>query len=267
MVYSTPNPYRCGVFVYSSQGLTRTSIQISIGSTLSFCEDVGMAAPGENPAKRKENMAKTYSDLFVKYLNETCDYPRSALRTNTYKYDGKEYDRVEVTHDGYVVQAFVLMSEDHCSRLPKFPFYRTYSQWNYSGNNTPPACNVAVFNKEEKTWEIHSSSDLRHERTDKDFLNYDAAVKRFKDRFFFCGNKKLMKRVRLLSIVGIIIVILYVVAYSLSINGALRGVQIPMNSVMSKLLILIVVLLLLPPLIPYLKIKYNGLSVEVNQDN
>ena len=212
-------------------------------------------------------MAARYRDLFVKYLCGTCGYQEDTIRTNIYKYDGKEYDRVEVLFKGYVIQAFVLMSEERCRTLPKFPFYRTYSQWNYSGNNTPPACNVAVYNTVKREWEIHSSSDLRHERIDKEFLNYEAAVKRFNERFFFFGNKKLLKRVRFLSILGIILVTLYVAAYILSVNGIIGGVQIPMNSVISGLLILIVVLLLLPPLIPYLKIKYNGLSIEVNQDS
>ncbi len=207
----------------------------------------------------------SYTELFVKHLHKKCKYPKEVIRINTYKYYGKEYGRVEVFSEGYVIQAFVLMSEDHCRSLDKFPFYRTYSQWNDYGRLTPPACNVAV-NKGGEEWEIHSSSDLRHEITDPYFLNYDKAVERFNKRLNFFGSKKLMGRVSILSYIALGVVLLYVAVYLLSINGHLSGFTIPMDSVFVGILILVVILILLPPLIPYLKIKYGDISMEVNPE-
>lgn len=211
-------------------------------------------------------MNTKYVDLFVEYLQKDCGYRERNLRTNIYKYDGKEYGRVEVLSDGYVIQAFVLMSAEHCRSLDKFPFYRTYSQWNDCGRLTPPACNVVVYVSGKDDWEIHSSSDLRHEITDLEFLNFEKAKDRFQKRLYFIGNEKLTKAVRIMSIISLSSVALYVCAHILSLNGFFRDVTIPLNSEILSILILIVILILLPPLVPYIKIKWNGISLEVNQE-
>lgn len=211
-------------------------------------------------------MNTKYVELFVEYLHNGCGYPKCAIRSNTYKYDGKEYGRIEVLFGGYIIQAFVLMSEEHCQSLDKFPFYRTYSQWGDNGKLTPPACNVAVYVSGTKEWAIHSSSNLRYEITASDFLDYSAAVSRFQKRLHFIGNEKLMKIVSRLSILSISVVLLYVTAHILSFNECLWGVIVPLNAEVVSIIVLLVTLVLLPPLIPYIKIKYNGLSLEVNQD-
>lgn len=207
-----------------------------------------------------------YQDMFAGYLQSIRQYPKESIRTNTYKYACKEYGRVEIVSDGYVIQAFVLMSQEHCRSLDKFPFYRTYAQWNDSGKLTPPACNVAVYVSEKNDWEIHSSSDLRHEITDPDFLNYKKAKERFHERLHFFGNERLTKTVRIMSSISLLCVVLYTVAHILAINGIIGDVMFPLNPEILSILIIIVLLILLPPLIPYLKIKWGNASLEVNQD-
>lgn len=211
-------------------------------------------------------MNTKYVDLFVEYLQNGCGYPKCAIRSNNYKYDGKEYERVEVLFGGYIIQAFVLMSAEHCQSLDKFPFYRTYNQWDDKGKLTPPACNVAVNVSGTKEWEIHSSSNLRYEITAPDFLDYSAAVSRFQKRLHFLGNERLMKMVSRLSKLSLSIVFLYITAHILSFNEFLCGVIIPLNAEVVSIIILLVILVLLPPLIPYIKFSYNGLGLEVNQD-
>lgn len=209
----------------------------------------------------------SYIKQFMDYLRKERNYPECKIRSNTYKYDGKEYGRVEVMSEEYVIQAFVLMSPEQCKIQDKhkFPFYRTYNQWSDSGYLTPPACNVAVYYQDK--WEIHSASDLKVELTSPNFLNYDAAVKRFNKRLGYVGNKKLRRVFKRLSIAYIIIVGLYIAAYAMSINGLLGDVKIPLNSEVIALLILIMVLLLLPPLIPYVKsITIRGLDIDLIQD-
>ena len=207
-----------------------------------------------------------YVNLLVGCLRDEHHYPKCAIRTNIYKYEGNEYGRVEVLSGDYIIQAFVLMSEEHCNKLDKFPFYRTYSQWNDSGKLTPPACNVAVYNDKTGKWDIHSSSDLKHEITSPEFLNYKKACERFKARLQFVGNERLKKAVTWKSSISVVFVIAYIVTHILSINDSLFGYIIPMNTEMITILVLVVILLLLPQIIPYLKVKYNGLSLELGQD-
>lgn len=213
-------------------------------------------------------MNTKYVDLFVEYLQKDCGYLDRNIRKNTYKYDGKEYGRVEVLSDGYVIQAFVLMSAEHCRNLDKrFPFYRTYSQWNDYGFLTPPACNVAVYRPELDKWEIHNSSDLKLELTSPTFLNYDAAVERFNRRLAFVGNKKLKRVVSRLSFSYLAIVAIYVTAHILSANGLLCDFDLPLNSAVISVFVISMILLLLPPLIPYIKsITIKGISLDLNQD-
>lgn len=214
-------------------------------------------------------MNTTYRDSFIKYLTEASKYPEGEIHHNTYKYNGKEYWRVEVFSGGRIIQAFVLMSKTHCRNLEKqkFPFYRTYAQWNEYGYQTLPACNVAVYNDSTNDWEIHSASDLKHEITSPTFLNYEEAVKRFNKRWDFSGNRKFQKRVQLLSIICLIIFVLYIAAFILSANGLLPGVEIPLNAAVVSVLAIVALLLLIPPLIPYLKsITVNGFGLELNQE-
>lgn len=207
-----------------------------------------------------------YENGFVKHLLKN-GYPETAIHIGTYKYDGKTYDRVEVFSDGHIIQAFVLMSEEHCAKLPKFPFYRTYRQWNDYGYLTPPACNVAVYNNKKEEWEIHSANDLKLEKTSPNFLNYDEGVKRFNNRWDYSGNRKFQRLTRRLSITGLILLSVYLVAYLLSVNGLLAGIEIPMNASVVTMLVVVALLLFIPRLMPYIKsISVNGFGLEINQE-
>lgn len=204
--------------------------------------------------------------MFLAFLQTNCKYPTKSLRADTYKYDSHEYYRIEVLSGGYVIQAFVLMSDDRCQNLDKFPFYRAYNQRNDYGFLTPPACYIAVNNSNPDDWSIHNSSDLRHELTSFTLMNYKAAVERFMNRLKFHGNKKLVKDVTFSSLCALAVIVLYYAAHILSINGVLHRINIPFNGSVFSILTLIAILLILPPLIPYIKFQYHELSLEVNQD-
>ena len=207
-----------------------------------------------------------YIDLFANYLHDECKYPKENIRKNTYKYDGKEFGRVEVLSGEYVIQAFILMSDDVRRNQGRYPFYRSYYQRNDYGYLTPPACNIAVYYADTKKWAIYSSSDVKHELESPNFLNYDAAVKRFMNRLTYIGNEKLAKCVKWLSISLLIAVIMYVVAHILSINGLLGDVLIPLDSNCVGIISIITVLVLLPPLIPYIRsVTIGNVGVEINQ--
>ena len=208
----------------------------------------------------------SFRELFAGYLHEKCKYPFESIRVNTYKYDGKEYGRVEVLSDGCIIQAFVLMSEEHCNSLDKFPFYRTYYQTNDYGFITPPACNVAVYNQGTDKWAIHSASDLKHEITSPSFLNYDEALRRFRERWSYIGNKKLARQIGWISTCFLVAVTLYFVAHIMSSNDLLFGVDFPLNVNVISIIVVMMILLLLPPLIPYIRsISIKGIGVELSQ--
>lgn len=213
-------------------------------------------------------MDNNYREMFAEYLIGKCKYPAEAVRTNIYKYDGNEYGRVEVAMDGYVVQAFVLMREELCRKLDKFPFYRTYYQRNDFGYTTPPECYVVVNKGGADKWAIHSSADLRHERTALSLLNYDEAVKRFQKRIRFIGNEHLAKIIKRISVAFLIVVALYFVAHILSRNGLLFGIDIPLDITIISVFVVMMVLLLLPPLVPYIQsitLGVKGIGLEINQ--
>lgn len=203
-------------------------------------------------------------DGFIESLVQDNKYHSENIRKNTYRYDGKTYDRVEVIMGEYVIQAFVLMDDDQCKEKDKFPFYRSYYfQRNDYGYVIPPACNVAVYNTTTKHWDIHGSVDLKLELTSPDFLNYDFAVDRFNKRLYFPGSGKVWKRIIRRAWLSLIIVSMYVVAYILSSNGLLCGFDVPMNASVIGAFIIIVALLLLPPLMPYIKsISIKGCGIE-----
>lgn len=208
-------------------------------------------------------MSKQFTTLFTEYLINKCKYPSESIRTNLYKYDCKEYERVEIINDGAIIQAFVLMSPTHVEQIDKFPFYRTYYQRNEYGTIVTPACNVAVYNEKSGTWDIHSPKDLKHELTSPDLLNYDKAVNRFRKRFNQIGNEKLASILKRLSISAAIIIGLYFIAYFLYLNELLFGIIIPMNSYVISITIILLILVFVPPLIPYIKsIGYKDYGVE-----
>ena len=212
-----------------------------------------------------------YADLFVDYLQKDCGYPENVVIKNVYRYDGKDYDRVEVLWGDLIIQAFVLMSKDHCLQLDKFPFYRTYSQQNEYGYLVQPACNVVVYegNDTKYIWHIHNASNLRAEVTHPGFLNYEKAVNRYRRRFEYLGNKKLYDRIKMLSIILLAVFVLYVVAHILSVNGIMGNVSIPLDASIISTFIIVICLLLIPPLMPYIRslgIGSVGIEIKDSKD-
>ena len=205
-----------------------------------------------------------YVDLFVEYLQKKCRYPGSAIIKTTYRYDGKEYDRVEILEDELIIQAFLLMSEDHCLQLDKFPFYRTYSQRNTYGYLVTPACNVAVYDEKNDKWHFYSPSNLRVELTGASLLNYDKAKERFEHRFNYLGNEKIWTTIKRLSLVLLCIIVLYVVAHILSVNGYLGAFTIPLDATVVSIFVILVCLLIIPQLIPYIRsLNVGNVGIEI----
>ncbi len=209
-----------------------------------------------------------YVDLFVEYLQKKCGYPESAIIKTTYRYDGKDYDRVEVMDGELIIQAFVLMSKQRCENLDKFPYHRTYSQRNVYGFLVNPACNIAVYDEEHNKWHIHGTNNLRHELTSPTLLDYNKAKERFAKRFSYLGNDELRKTIKRLSIGLLCVVILYATAHILSINGLLGDFNIPLDATAVSIFIIMMCLLLIPPLIPYIRsLTVGHVGIELRDQN
>lgn len=209
-----------------------------------------------------------YVDLFVEYLQKKCGYPESAIIKTIYRYDEKDYGRVEILEDELIIQAFVLLSEDHCRQLDKFPFYRTYSQRNTYGYLVSPACNVAVYDEKNGKWHFYSPSNLRAELTSASLLNYDNAKERFEKRFNYLGNEKIWKTIKMLSMVLLCIIVLYVVAHVLSVNGCLGAFTLPLDATVVSIFVILMCLLLIPQLIPYIRsLNIGNVGIEMKEQN
>lgn len=211
-------------------------------------------------------MTISNADTFSKYLQEDCKYPFSAIRINKYKYNKVEHGRVEVCNDdGAIIQAFIVMSEKDIQAIEKFPFYRTYYQRNTYGYIVNPACNIAVHETKDDSWHIYSANNARHEICNPEFLNYEKAVKRFKERFDYFGNKELAKEVKYISYISLAVILSYCFIHLLSVNGCFFGCIIPLNEGVVYIMIISIVLLLLPPLIPYIKsVSIKDINFELD---
>ena len=185
-----------------------------------------------------------------------------------YTYGGKEYERVEVFNGDVIIQAFVLMSEDQLKAQDKFPFYRTYTQKNMYGYLVPPACNVGVFRKKDEHWHIFSANDLRKELKRPVFLNYNEATKRFEERFNYLGNYELGRAIKGLSIGLLCVIILYLIAHILSVNGLLGFFVLPLDSTVVSIFVMLMCLLLIPPVIPYIRsLNIGNVGIELKDLN
>lgn len=194
-----------------------------------------------------------YINFFTKYLLSK-GYPAETIFKNKYRYDGRDFGRIEVSDgDGSIIQAFVFMSKENFPPSGKFPFYRTYSQRNIYGYLMPPACNVVTLDEKENKWHIHNAANLRAEITRASFLNYEEARKRFERRLDYFGNAELAKTIRCRAGASIVVLLLYMVAHILSVNGLLGHFSLPFDVTIMTAFIVVMALLLLPPLIPYIR--------------
>ena len=194
------------------------------------------------------------ANLFKNYLIDTKKYPVGVISYNTYAYGDDMYPRVEVKdNNGILIQSFVIMTEGQHSGTPKFPFYRSYNQKNKYGNVVNPACFIAV-NKdaEQDNWIIYDASDTRLMRNIPTLLDYDQALTRFCKRWESPGNEVLYKTLRMLSYICLSIMVMYLVAYIISINDRLFGIIVPLDANVLSLMAG-VILLILPPIMPYIK--------------
>ena len=84
-------------------------------------------------------------------------------------------------------------------------------------------------------------------------LDYDQALTRFYKRWESPGNEVLYKTLRMLSYICLSMMVMYLVAYIISINDRLFGIIVPLDANILSLMAGVVILLLLPPIMPYIK--------------
>ena len=179
-----------------------------------------------------------------------------------YRYHDEEYTRVEVLNKRkYVIQAFVIMSEEQQERKDSYKFYRSYRQKNPFGVDVNPACAIAVPDPDNEEWSFYSAADMTEYVRDT-FVNYKLACKRFDKRF---GRKMLTGiRIALYSLLGL--AVLYTVLYGLSINGKLGDVIVPIDGAVVSWFVVLSALVILPIIFPYIKgLKLPGFGFELRE--
>lgn len=206
---------------------------------------------------------------FAEYL-KSKGYDSDSIRPKQYRYGNNTFERIEITDNDRIIQAFVVMKEDQYNKTSKFPFYRVYNQRNKYGESVNPACFIAVHNEngDGGKWTIWDAKNTRLPRGSSTLLDYNKAVERFNKRWESPGNENLYKKLKVYTFIGLGFILLYFLAHILSINGFLWGFQIPLNTVVAYVLAAIAFLLILIPIMPYIRsltFKFKDTSVEIHQ--
>ncbi|MBQ0052897.1 MAG: hypothetical protein KBS89_00385 [Bacteroidales bacterium] len=153
---------------------------------------------------------------------------------------------IEITdNNGFVIQAFMLMSDKQRLMHRTFPLYNRYHQTVGKAIEVKPDCAIAVLGKDDN-WQIYNASDSR-EIMPTDFINYENAHKKFHNR---CARteKSSNNALTFVSYTAALILVTYFVLYILGNNGFIN-LKLPLDNNVLIGLAVIFFLFLLPHLV------------------
>lgn len=196
-----------------------------------------------------------YIEKLCKYL--ICNgYDAIAISERNTSLYGLELSLLEIKSGKYVIQTFVLMSNELRNSRSRFPIYKTYIQETPKGNLIYPSCCIACFENDD--WHFYNASETC-EPVRSCFVNYVKAKERFNTRLDI-ENKltkmgKLSKHSRLAALFFILILVAeFIISREFLLN---RNVVI--------LLIASTVLFLLPDIINIIhKVSYKDVELTIN---
>ena len=196
-----------------------------------------------------------YTDNLKNYL--ICKgYAEFSINKRILNLYGATYSILEIKDGKYVIQTFLLMSDDTRNSRNRFPIYKTYTQETQKGSVIYPACCIACLNND--GWHFYNASETC-EPVRSCFVNYVKAKERFNTRLDI-ENKltkmgKLSKHSRLAALFFILILVAeFIISREFLLN---RNVVI--------LLIASTVLFLLPDIINIIhKVSYKDVELTIN---
>lgn len=164
---------------------------------------------------------------------------------------------VEVHSGTYVMQVFMLMSDDIRNMNSRYPIYKTYTQKTPKGNLIYPACCIACFNGQ--IWSFYNASETCESMSD-DFVNYNKAVERFDRRLNLENLPTRIDKLRLRTSLCGLALIFYLTAYMFISRTIILNWESIVTMASAVLLFIIPDLLLVIN-----KISINGIEVEINK--
>lgn len=196
-----------------------------------------------------------YSEKLRKYLISKGYYDAaiSERKVNLY---GLELSLLEIKSGEYVIQAFILMSNELRNSMCRFPVYKTYTQETPKGNLIYPPCCVACY--EDDTWHFYNASETCQPVRSR-YVNYDNAKENFATRLNL-ENKR--QNIELLScrsrILGCVLLLFIVANFIFA-----QSLQLCNEVVI--LLVVDIILFLLPDILRIVqKISIKDLELTIN---
>lgn len=198
-----------------------------------------------------------FATLLSEHLTNN-GYPQRSIRVTTIELYGENQHIVEVVSENYVIQAFILASNEYRNGHHRIPFYKTYTQTTASGLRIYPACSVAVY--KENKWHFYNASETIEPMLE-DFVCYKKATERFNKRLdlekYPMGLRTLRKR--------IICIVLALLLY-LCCHIVMKDI-IPLDSNVVVILVASALFFILPGLLMVLdKVSFNGIELQINRD-
>lgn len=185
-------------------------------------------------------------------------YPQGVVRVSILELYGEEQHVVEVVDNGYVIQAFILASNEYRHKHARIPFYKTYTQTTASGLKIYPACAVAMYKNSQ--WYFYNASETI-EPMSEDFVNYKKAVDRFNNRLDVEQNPIEMRPFKIKSSIVVTSLLLYLSGHVIWKD------TIPLDANIVIILLASALFLLLPSLLKLLdKVSLNGIELQINKD-
>lgn len=197
-----------------------------------------------------------------KYIKTLCTYliskgyDATAISERNTSLYGLELSLLEIKDGKYVIQTFVLMSNELRNSRCRFPVYKTYTQETPKGNLIYPPCCVACF--EDGEWHFYNASETC-QPVRSSFVNYDKAKENFAARLNL-ENKR--QNIELLScrsrILGCVL-LLFIVA------NFIFAPSLQLCNEVVILLVVDIILFLLPDILRIVqKISIKDLELTIN---
>lgn len=196
-----------------------------------------------------------YSEKLRKYLISK-GYDDAAISERKVNLYGLELSLLEIKSGEYVIQTFILMSNELRNSRCRFPVYKTYTQETPKGNLIYPPCCVACF--EDGEWHFYNASETCQPVRSR-YVNYDNAKENFATRLDLENKRQDIEKLSIHSRIYGCVLLLFLVAYFI----IARSLQLCNEVVI--LLIVSITLFLLPDILRLVqKVSIRDIEFTIN---
>jgi len=185
-------------------------------------------------------------------------YDKDSISERLLELYNNEYHLIEIKEGDYIIQSFVLMSNNRRNSISRFPVYKTYLQETPKGFLIYPACAIAC--QDSDGWHFFNASETCQPMKN-DFVNYNKAKERFAERLTLESKKSSMAKLTMHSRIAGCLLTVFLAAYFI-----INKVFIVDSSIIC-LIITSVILFILPDLLKVIqKFAYRDIEIYINKD-